>query len=773
MAIRNIKEWSITLDDRSKFAKQYEDILEAFYKNLDIKPDYNKSYMTGCYTKEKFSKHFFKFLSKKILKYLIATAVSFAVAFVFITFNELHSNKIPIYLVKSFIVSILFFAVVKLLPIWFKYLKYKSQCKNMAKLEEDLKEIMMTIPSNYRSSLKMDAIAKVYYTKPTIDPSAILDTCDIFLENTNQYPKFAAIMFDLPCENRFLNIEDKQVVSINNNSAPTFDKNEFLPSDIDSKIFEGSKDSTKDLQNMIGLESVKQQIEKLKTRISFFGNTNNGNHMAFLGSAGTGKTSVARIITKIMFDLGYIKNNQYIEISGDYLCAGDTNRASAIIEYSYGGVLFIDEAYLMYKAGVDIVGVLLKAMEDHRQDFIVILAGYEEQMTKLFASNEGFTSRIKHSIYFPDYTEEEMLAIFEFFISDYNNTKYKLAEDAKNSLINLFTLEKRSKAFGNGRTVRNAVDAIMDYYADRSIREKSNNKIITSEDVELYIADRQKILQHELKNASAMDQIDEQIIRLAELKPRLKVGSENPMNDLNNLVGLESFNEYINILERQKEFYKDNTPHQSILLLGEEGSGKSTLAKILTGFLYQLGYIQENKYLDIPAEFLKGSFVGHTAKRAEAIISYASGGVLYISNYNTVVNSGDAFSGEVIAAINNAVVNNTNVTIILADYYSDAIESIYNTFTMAFEMPEYTVENLYEVFESLATTNGFVFENGVYDKFIEYAQNNNLKMRDVKQIYTNTINNHISRFSGNEEDRYFISVDDLVFAKPKLRLNLK
>lgn len=281
--------------------------------------------------------------------------------------------------------------------------------------------------------------------------------------------------------------------------------------------------------------------------------------------------------------------------------------------------------------GAEATGVLLKAMEDRRSDFVCILAGYEEQMTKLIASNEGFSSRIKHTIYFADYSVDEMLNIFNYFVGNYNGKKYVLANDAIDELKKTFELEKRSKSFGNARTVRNAVDTVMDAYEDRCIATHNNTNTVTLDDVRVYAEKRKIALQHELKNASATNQLDENIVRQAELKSRLKAGAENPDSEIGNLIGAEAFKKEIDLLKSQKEFY-GKTERQKVLLLGENDC--NNYVRILTGYLYQMGYITDNKYLDIQAEFLKGSYVGHTAKRARAIIAYASGGVLLIRNLN-------------------------------------------------------------------------------------------------------------------------------------------
>lgn len=1136
----NIKEWSIALDESANDIERYENTLYKLYSGFKIPHRYGNSLMSGCYKKEPFSKHAVSMTIRTLIKSLIATAIIFIFSIIMIVgsmegnFVENLKANSKSALTKSTIISIVSLILITAGIMGIKYLTYKSKIKILDSIEENNRQIMITVPSNYRNSEKMRTIAKVFFTKPTIDPNIILDVVDDFLKDSKPKAKYTAVMFNLPCECPFLDVSDsKSLMSVqtpeDEEQEKEKERNKFLPSDIDTKVFAGSVDSDKDLDNMIGLDSVKQQIERLKNRIAFYGKdaANNGNHMAFLGSAGTGKaqplyskvltpngfitmgdikvgdkvisgnnkistvlgvypqgkkdiyeitfddgskcrcsdehlwvvqdvkdrikntyqtlelqeirknitvkhgdgkrtnysinyvssinfeekdllihpyllglllgdgclqtdsisislydeqlqkdiinflpngykiskinstarpndcnyniicdtpekinkrpfiqlikelgllgkrsyekfipteylyasieqrrwllkglldtdgyagqyyveystaspylrdnvielvqslggyasykeimgryvknnvhtetrinyriyiqfpkdncdcfnllrkkdnfnpkresrifkrfitdvtyigkeecqciyiddeshtyitdnyiithnTTIARIVTKIMYDLGYIKENQYIEISGDYLCAGSTSRASAIIEYSYGGVLFIDEAYLMYKSGAETVGVLLKAMEDHRTDFICILAGYEEQMTKLFASNEGFSSRIKHNIYFTDYDENEMLDIFNSFISNYNGKSYKLNDDAVDTLLNAFRLEKKSKSFGNARTVRNCVDAIMDNYADRSISTKTDTKVISLEDVELFANERRKVLSHEIKNAGAVNQLDESIIRLAELKPRLKEGSKDPDSDIKKLVGLESFVDEMNVLNNQKEFYGDTT-HQSILLIGDNGCGKSSLTKILTGYLYKMGYIEENKYLDIPAEFLKGSYVGHTAKRAEAIISYASGGVLYITNYNALVDSNDSFASEVISAINTAISENTNVTIVLADSQSDSIESLRSIFTITYDFPEYTSEQLLEIFKITASNENFLIEDEALNIVSEYIESNKLKVRDIQQIFTNSVKNHITNFNGDERLKYIISKEDIVLPSKKLKLKI-
>lgn len=759
----DVHQWYLAVNDAIPTTEKYEDTILKFYRKLLIKPDkqLETPFLTAFYSKEKYSKSIVRIIINA-LKWAFTGAIfafitSYVIAFINGTWKE--------NLITASIAAGVAFVVVEGFNILLNFLSYKSIIKKLATMESNLKEVMISLPSGYRNSEKMRYIMQVYYAQKGVEPEVAFDIADEYYKKSHQ-KKIRGVMFDQPFRNDFIVEEEytagQQVVEKTEDEKILDNPN--LPGDIQRKTFRGSDDAKKDLDSMIGLASVKDQVEKLENRIKFYGNQNNGNHMQFLGSAGTGKTTVARIVTKILFDLSYIKKNQYVEISGDYLKAGSTARADAIMEYSMGGVLFIDEAYLLYdKNGYssEAIGVLLKAMEDHRKDFVVILAGYEEQMTRLIASNEGFSSRIKHTIYFPDYTEDEMLDIFKFFISNYSGKSYKISDEAVPLLLETFSLEKQAKSFGNARTVRNAVDAIMDNYADRNINSGTDTKIIEVEDVQKYQDSRKIFLQHETKNSSAANNVDESIIRLSELKPKVKNGSENPDESFNNLIGFDSLKEEVDILKRQKEF--DNAKSQKILLVGEPGSGLPWLIPIITGYLYELGYIQENKYLNISADFLKGSYVGHTSKRAQAIISYATGGVLFIKHINDLQD--DTFSAEARAVILEAI-NNEDLTIIIADYESELLNSIADQFNVVYQAPKQSAETLTKIFIKQAEDEGFTVSDAAIDKIRPMLSNKNIK--DTMNLYEKVKKKHIANFT--EENKYIIVEDDV--EKPKLKLNL-
>ena len=338
--------------------------------------------------------------------------------------------------------------------------------------------------------------------------------------------------------------------------------------------------------------------------------------------------------------------------------------------------------------------------------------------------------------------------------------------DAQEELLKTFELEKKSKSFGNARTVRNAVDTVMDNYADRCIATHDNTNSIRLEDVQKYSESRRIALQHELKNAGASNQLDESIVSQSELKSRLKNGSDNPDTEITNMVGAESFKAEMDMLKNQKDFY-GKTERQKILLVGD--NDPNAYVRVLTGYLYKLGYITENKYLDLQAEFLKGSYVGHTAKRAEAIIAYASGGVLLIRNINMLTTATDSFSSEAISAIMEALNGKDEVTIVVADAPSNFINNIQSNFTITYQMPVYDKNQLIQIFMMQSRADGFSLDQSALDK-LNVVITPEMKEQDVIGLYNSAKKNHINNYT--EQTKYILTGADIV-VKPKIKLNLK
>ncbi len=188
-------------------------------------------------------------------------------------------------------------------------------------------------------------------------------------------------------------------------------------------------------------------------------------HMAFTGNPGTGKTTVAMRMATILNRLGYIRRDHLVVASRDDLVGqyiGHTApKTKEVLKRAMGGVLFIDEAYSLYRSenerdyGQETIEILLQVMENQREDLVVVLAGYEDKMEQFFALNPGMRSRIAHHIRFPDYTEEELIAIGKLMIAEQN---YYLDGPAQEAFAEYVRCRKKLPNFANARSIRNAID---------------------------------------------------------------------------------------------------------------------------------------------------------------------------------------------------------------------------------------------------------------------------------------------------------------------------
>jgi probable Rubsico expression protein CbbX len=248
--------------------------------------------------------------------------------------------------------------------------------------------------------------------------------------------------------------------------------------------------------DLVGLTPVKERIKevaalllvhRLRKQLGLT-SANPNLHMSFTGSPGTGKTTVALKMADILFRLGYIRKGHLITVTRDDLVGqyiGHTApKTKEVLKRAMGGVLFIDEAYYLYKPdnerdyGAEAIEILLQVMENQRDDLVIIFAGYKDRMDSFYESNPGLSSRVANHVDFPDYSPEELLIIGKIMLEE---QQYRLTEESEKVLLDYIKLRMTQPHFANARSVRNAIDRARMRQANRMFA--AGDRVLTKSDL--------------------------------------------------------------------------------------------------------------------------------------------------------------------------------------------------------------------------------------------------------------------------------------------------
>ena len=289
------------------------------------------------------------------------------------------------------------------------------------------------------------------------------------------------------------------------NSTPVYLQEEYTKTEI-AKILNLLD------EELVGLAPVKSRIrevaallliDKLRKNLDIT-SASPGLHMSFTGSPGTGKTTVGLKMSDILYQLGYIEKGHLLTVTRDDLVGqyiGHTApKTKEVLKKAMGGVLFIDEAYYLYKPdnerdyGSEAIEILLQVMENQRDELVVILAGYKEPMDKFYESNPGLSSRITNHIDFPDYSVEELLKISKLMLEE---QQYQFTPDAEIAFGQYIAKRKEQPLFANARSVKNALDRARMRQANRIF--ESRGQVLTKK--ELVNLEAQDILQSTVFNS--------------------------------------------------------------------------------------------------------------------------------------------------------------------------------------------------------------------------------------------------------------------------------
>ncbi len=487
-----------------------------------------------------------------------------------------------------------------------------------------------------------------------------------------------------------------------------------------------------ELDNMIGLNAVKEQIHSIAASIeaarrrAVAGYTIDKpmQHLVFLGPPGTGKTAVARIVAKIFYAFGLLQMPNVVEahradLVGEYLGA-TAIKTNELIDSALGGVLFIDEAYSLAnegdgqgdRFGAEAVQALLKRAEDDRDDLIIILAGYERQMENFLASNPGLTSRFAVRVKFPGYTPAELLSLADLAIERRGEL---LDPDARPVLWRMFEdvgRRRMADELGNGRFVRSLLEKAGQA---RDVRVMGAAAEPTS-------ADLVTLRGGDLEQA------------YAELTTRFRGYSETPtlesaLAELDALIGLEPVKRQVHEIAAQLRVARlrdahglaSQPPARHFVFTGPPGTGKTTVARILGRIFAALGLLVRPSVVEAHRADLVGEHLGATAIKTNKLVDSALGAVLFIDEayalYNEGYSGGDAFGAEATAALlKRAEDDRDRLVIVLAGYTADmdrflrSNPGLASRFGTRITFPSYSAQELTSIAEVIAQQAGDSFD---------------------------------------------------------------
>lgn len=495
-----------------------------------------------------------------------------------------------------------------------------------------------------------------------------------------------------------------------------------------------------ELHTYVGLDEVKERISDLMDFISYtierkkvgiHTNEAMRHHCIFLGNPGTGKTTVARLMSKIFFQLGVTEKDVFVEVDrkdlvGEYV--GKTAlKTNKIMKSAKGGVLFIDEAYTLIKPetkndfGQEALDLILKKMEDDNS-FIVIAAGYPEEMQSFLEANPGLKDRFTNYFCFEDYSPSQLISILEKMLQE---EEYSISEETKQVVQQRFTdlFRKRDRTFSNARMVRKFFEELKMIHAKRCIklneieRTKEALSMITGEDVEL-------LLNKEKEHESIPIPVNEE--RLEEL-----------IGELHSLIGLEKVKQEVEQIVKLVKYYKEEgkdytgkfTPHT--VFLGNPGTGKTTVARLLSQIYEALGILPVGDLIETSREDLVAGYVGQTALKTTDMLNKAKGSTLFVDEAHTLSkqNSLNDFGQEAIDTILRRMEDERGKFHLIAAGYTNEMQTFLKSnpglasrFGNVISFEDYSPSEMVRIAEKIMADEDFEMEKEARESLLSYFE---------------------------------------------------
>ncbi|WP_245930906.1 AAA family ATPase [Actinokineospora auranticolor] len=483
-------------------------------------------------------------------------------------------------------------------------------------------------------------------------------------------------------------------------------------------------DLLEELNGLVGLDGVKREVETLvrlhqmaeRRAAAGLPSPPLGRHLVFTGSPGTGKTTIARLYGRILTALGVLRTGQLVECARADLVAavvgGTALKTQEKFDEALGGVLFVDEAYTLSAGsggsgpdfGREAIDTLVKLMEDHRDDVVVIVAGYTNDMRAFLAANPGLSSRFTRTIEFADYSAPELVTIVEGLCRAHD---YRLEFETRAAVHAYFTKLPRDASFGNGRTARKVFEEMVGRQAYRLAEDEEASPVALTR----LLPDDLGPLPGSGVGAGAGRVDEEQVERL--------------LSELRGLVGLDDVKQevasMVDLLASARRRQEAGLPVPSLsrhlIFAGPPGTGKTTVARLYGSVLAAMGVLAQGQVVEVSRADLVGEYIGHTAKRTTESFDRARGGVLFIDEAYTLSSrpgGGQDFGREAIDTLVKLMEDHRDEVVVIAAGYADemtgflaANPGLSSRFSHHVHFANYTADELVTIVSQHATKIGY------------------------------------------------------------------
>ena len=474
-----------------------------------------------------------------------------------------------------------------------------------------------------------------------------------------------------------------------------------------------------ELESLVGLDNVKHQVNTLvnlnqlaeRRRRLGMPVPSMSRHLIFAGPPGTGKTTVARLYGSILADLGVLRSGHLVEVARADLVAqvigGTAIKTTEAFNSALGGVLFIDEAYTLTVEGTsndfgrEAVDTLLKLMEDHRDDVVVVAAGYSEQMESFLTANPGLASRFTRTVEFGNYAVDELVTITESLC---HRHQFELGPLTREALAVRFERMTRDATFGNGRAARAVFEDMVDRQAFRlaAMTDPAENDLTLLLPADVGDAEAAAV------GGTAEDAAD----------------PSDPMAELTAMVGLAAVkrevSDLVSLLTNARQRVAAGLPAPRIsnhlVFSGPPGTGKTTVARLYARLLHSLGVLPRDSLVEVARADLVGQYVGHTAQRTKDVFTGALGGVLFIDEAYTLTPEGSSndFGREAVDTLLKLMEDHRDEIVVVVAGYTGEMErflasnpGLTSRFSKFVTFEDYSTDELVTIVSRHAAASGY------------------------------------------------------------------